>query len=133
MELTLSTPALLFPATSLLLLVYANRFLSVAKLIRDLYASHKKDPSEDIRRQIEILRARAVLIRNMQAMGIASLFLCGLCMLVLFAGYEQFAKVVFIASLAFFLGSLGVSLREAHLSINALDLHISELMKDAES
>jgi len=33
MELTLATPALVFPAASLLLLVYANRFLAVAKLI----------------------------------------------------------------------------------------------------
>ena len=35
-EMTLTTPALLFPAISLLLLAYTNRFLVLAQLIRQL-------------------------------------------------------------------------------------------------
>ena len=35
-ELTLTVPALLFPAISLILLAYTNRFLSYAQLIRTL-------------------------------------------------------------------------------------------------
>ncbi|WP_372971143.1 DUF2721 domain-containing protein, partial [Marinobacter sp.] len=34
--MTLTTPALLFPAISLLLLAYTNRFLVLAQLIRQL-------------------------------------------------------------------------------------------------
>ena len=35
-ELTLTTPALLFSAVSLILLAYTNRFLSYAQLVRTL-------------------------------------------------------------------------------------------------
>lgn len=35
-ELTLTTPALLFSAVSLILLAYTNRFLSYAQLVRQL-------------------------------------------------------------------------------------------------
>ncbi len=36
MSMTMTTPALLFPAISLLLLAYTNRFLVLAQLIRQL-------------------------------------------------------------------------------------------------
>ncbi|MBX7235529.1 MAG: DUF2721 domain-containing protein [Caldilineales bacterium] len=67
MELTLTTPALLFPAISLLLLAYTNRFLTLASLIRDLYARYKAQPDPRIKGQLANLRYRIVIIRNMQA------------------------------------------------------------------
>ena len=127
MDFTLATPALLFPAESLLLLVYANRFLAVAKLIRDLAAAHHADPQPLLVEQIQTLRRRVVLIRNMQALGIASLFCCVLCMFVLFAGRITMAKGVFTVSLVLLLGSLGVALHEIQLSVHALTLHLSTL------
>ncbi|MEM9399084.1 MAG: DUF2721 domain-containing protein, partial [Verrucomicrobiota bacterium] len=42
MSIDLTTPGLLFPAISLLLLAYTNRFLSLATLIRNLHASYKE-------------------------------------------------------------------------------------------
>lgn len=44
MEISLTTPALLFPAISLLLLAYTNRFLTLAGLIRNLYKLYKEQP-----------------------------------------------------------------------------------------
>jgi hypothetical protein len=41
MELSLTTPALLFPTISLILLAYTNRFLAVAALIRKLSDEYK--------------------------------------------------------------------------------------------
>lgn len=67
MELTLTTPALLFPAISLLLLAYTNRFLTLASLIRDLYARYKAQPDPRIKGQLANLCYRIVIIRNMQA------------------------------------------------------------------
>ena len=52
MELNLTTPALLFPAISLLLLAYTNRFLHLAGLIRTLHAQHKTQPDPLIIAQI---------------------------------------------------------------------------------
>ena len=45
MELSITTPALLFPAISLLLLAYTNRFLALAALMRDLYNRYAAQPS----------------------------------------------------------------------------------------
>ena len=74
-ELTLTTPALLFPAISLILLAYTNRFLSYAQLVRSLHEQHRQQPSRVTRAQIENLRRRLRLTRTMQALGVASLFL----------------------------------------------------------
>jgi len=127
MELTLTTPALLFPAISLLLLAYTNRFLTLAGLIRELYARYKTDPDPKIIGQLANLRYRIVVIRNMQAFGVSSFFLCVLCMFVLFAGQLTLGKWIFGLSLVLLLVSLGLSLREIQVSIDALTLQIEDV------
>jgi hypothetical protein len=80
MELSITTPALLFPAISLLMLAYTNRFLAIANLIRNLHDKYKKDPNEKhIVAQIRNLRVRIRLIRNMQAFGVISFLFCVVC------------------------------------------------------
>lgn len=127
MELTLTTPALLFPAISLLLLAYTNRFLTLAALIRELYARYKAQPDPKIIGQLANLRYRIVIIRNMQAFGVSSFFLCVLCMFVLFAGQLTLGKWIFGLSLVLLLVSLGLSLREIQVSIDALTLQIEDV------
>ena len=41
MTLSIETPALLFSATSLILLAYTNRFLTIAQIIRNLKKTTK--------------------------------------------------------------------------------------------
>jgi hypothetical protein len=127
MELTLTTPALLFPAISLLLLAYTNRFLTLAALIRELYARYRSQPDPKIKGQLANLRYRIVIIRNMQVFGISSFFGCVLCMFVLFAGQVEAGKYIFGGSLVLLLISLGLSLREIQVSIDALTLQIQDL------
>jgi hypothetical protein len=127
MELGLTTPALLFPAISLLLLAYTNRFLTLASLIRELHRSYKSSPDQIILAQISNLRYRVVLIRNMQVYGIASFFLCVLCMFVLFAGQELLGKVIFALSLIALMVSLAISFREIQVSVDALNYRLSDL------
>lgn len=127
MELTLTTPALLFPAISLLLLAYSGRFLALAALMRDLYARYKAEPDPRIKGQLNNLRYRIVIIRNMQACGVASFFGCVLCMFLLFAGQPLLGTWVFGGSLLLLLVSLGLSLREIQVSIDALSLQIQDL------
>ncbi len=129
MDISLATPALLFPAVSLLLLAYTNRFLALAHLIRTLHANHKIEPDPLIVQQIQFLRHRVVLIKNMQATGVMSIFLCVLCMFLLFAGYQRAGQLVFALSLIFLMLSLSLSLREIQISVNALNLQISDLEK----
>ena len=127
MDLTLTTPALLFPAISLLLLAYTNRFLTLANLIRELHARYKNNPEEIILAQIKNLRYRVYLIRNMQVFGVASFFLCVLTMFVLFLGNETIGAVLFGASLISLLISLGLSLREVQVSVDALSYRLSDI------
>lgn len=127
MELTLTTPALLFPAISLLLLAYTNRFLTLAALIRELYARHRAAPDPRLNTQLHNLRYRIIIIRNMQFLGISSFFFCVLSMFVLFAGQLSAGKWIFAASLLLLLLSLALSLREIQVSIDALLLQIDDL------
>ena len=129
MEMTLSTPALLFPAISLLLLAYTNRFMAIMSRIRILSVQHKEHPEKILEGQIENLRKRLYLIRNMQACGVTSLFLCVLCLIVLFFGFHAAGKIIFSLSLLLMLISLGLSLREILISVQALDMELSRMEK----
>ena len=130
MDIDVTTPALLFPAISLLLLAYTNRFLSLAALIRDLHSSYLKEPDEIIYRQIGNLRYRVMLIKQMQAFGVASLLFCVFCMFVLFAGWIQAGKIIFGISLGLMMISLWLSFREVQISVDALNLRLSDLESD---
>ena len=127
MELNLTTPALLFPAISLLLLAYTNRFLHLASLIRSLHGNYKKAPDPLIIAQIGNLRFRLGLIKTMQSLGVSSLFGCVLAMFTLFEGWERLATFIFAISLLLMLGSLAYSIWEIRLSAVALNLHLSDL------
>ena len=130
MEISVTTPALLFPALSLLLLAYTNRFVVVSGRIRDLHSRYRSDRDRSLVLQIENLRKRAALIRNMQTVGILSMLLCVLCMFVLFAGLLTLGKYIFGASLVLLMISLGVSLWEIQISTVAISLELSNLARE---
>ncbi len=127
MELTLTTPSLLFPAISLLMLAFTNRFLALASLIRNLYSDYKKNEDPKILKQIENIRKRLLLIRSMQATGILSLFFCVLCMFQLFLSFSSGAKFSFILSLILMMVSLSLSFWEVQISVNALKVYLSDM------
>lgn len=127
MELTLTTPGLLFPTISLLLLAFTNRFLALAALTRSMYAQYKTERDPLLLPQIENLKLRVRLIRDMQFLGVSCLFLCVLCMLLLFAGMTRLGEYVFIACLLFMLGSLALSIREIQISTRALQIQLGDL------
>lgn len=128
MQLELSTPALLFPAISLLLLAYTNRFLHLAALIRKLHsdfiAGH--DPAA-ARAQINNLRARLSLIRWMQGLGVASLLGCTVAIAALFLGWREAGAGLFAGSVALMAASLTLSLREIMISGGALAILLAQL------
>ena len=131
MEITLNTPALLFPAISLILLAYTNRFLGLASLVRNLSRDYRLRQSVTLLGQIHQLQHRLTLIRNMQAFGVASMLMCVVCMFVLFAGLVRLGQIVFALSLLLMAISLAISLREIQLSVGALNLELSDLEKQA--
>ena len=125
MELT--TPALLFPTISLLLLAYTNRFLTIAAIIRNLYDKYNENRNENLLKQIGNLRYRTYLIRNMQIFGVFSLLFCVVSMFALFAGWKAGGQWSFAVALVLMIVSLGTSLRELFISVGALDLLLTDL------
>jgi len=127
MEINLTTPALLFPTISLLMLAYTNRFLTIATIIRNLHDRYKEDRSENLLSQIANLRFRVYLIRNMQIFGVMSLLFCVASMFALFAGWITGGQWSFAIALILMIISLGISLRELMISSGALDLLLTDL------
>ena len=128
MELSITTPALLFPAITLLMLAYTNRFLAIASLVRKLHEEYVKVEDRNLlHKQISNLRTRISLIRNMQALGVLSFLLCIICMYLIFREYDAASKWVFALSLLSLLTSLIFSLIEIILSTKAIDLVLSDM------
>ncbi|WP_083963576.1 DUF2721 domain-containing protein [Spirochaeta cellobiosiphila] len=126
MNLTITTPALLFPAISLLLLAYTNRYLTLASLVRDLHDRYKKFSEDHLTGQIKNLRVRIKIIKNMQILGVASFFLCVATMLVLFVEWELAGTILFAISLILLLASLALSIAELRISADALDIQLQD-------
>ena len=128
MQLSLNVPALFFPAISLIMLAYTNRFLALASLVRSLKSKYEQsDPNPALHQQIKNLRYRLRLIKNMQAFGVLSFACCLFCMLFIYLAHTITAEVFFGLSLFFFLVSLLISLLEIQLSTKALELELSSI------
>ncbi|RNC84617.1 MAG: DUF2721 domain-containing protein [Balneola sp.] len=127
MEITLTTPGLLFSAISLLLLAYTNRFLALANLIRTLHGQYEQTGDKRKRAQIHTLQKRVSLVKNMQLLGIGSLFISVFCMVALFAGLIIIGKILFGISLIMLLISLGLSIIEIIISVDALNIQLHDL------
>lgn len=128
MILQIETPALLFSATSLILLAYTNRFLTIATIVRGLKKTYKEKQNEVILLEIKNLNLRLTLIRYMQMAGVLSLFLSVFAMLLLFLEQQMAGIYIFGLSLFALLVSLGLSFWEISISVNALRLHLSDLV-----
>ncbi|AUB78675.1 MULTISPECIES: DUF2721 domain-containing protein [Spiribacter] len=127
MDLTLGTPSLLFPAVSLLLLAYTNRFLALASLIRDLQARYSSTQRRSLLAQIDNLRRRVKLIQYMQAAGVGSLMACVASMFLLFGGFVLVARWLFGLSLILMMVSLALSVREIWISVNAINIQLADM------
>jgi len=127
MTLHIETPALLFSATSLILLAYTNRFLTIATIVRQLKKTYDKEEDKSILLEIKNLNLRLTLIRNMQLYGVLCLFLSVFAMLLLFLEQQLFSIYLFGLSLLSLLISLGISFWEISISVNALRLNLSDL------
>ena len=127
MQMTMTTPGLLFPAISLLLLAYTNRFVVLTNVIRQL--SNLNDAKSEllIRRQILTLRKRLHIIRSMQTFAVLSFVICTLSMFGLFLGWLMVGQMLFGVSLLMLVTSLLLSLWEVQLSTAAITIELEKL------
>jgi hypothetical protein len=129
--MNLTTPALLFPAISLLLLAYTNRFIVLTQLIRHLHSQNQENLTEVVIRQISNLGLRITLIRRMQAMGVLSFLFCTLSMFLLFLDLVRAAEHVFGASIFLLVVSLLFSLYEILISTKAIEIELEDIQNHA--
>jgi hypothetical protein len=132
-DISITTPALLFPAISLLLLAYTNRFLAIANLVRKLFEEyHHVKEKENLILQIRSLRRRLNYIRYMQGFGVFSFLLCVICMYCIYNAWLQMANFLFAISLISLVISLVCSLVEIFKSTSALEVLLSEVEELSE-
>ncbi|MEN9697171.1 MAG: hypothetical protein RLZ56_592 [Bacteroidota bacterium] len=128
MELTVNIPALLFPAISLIMLAYTNRFLALSSRVRVLHDKyHTQEQRHLVFSQIKNLRYRLKLIRNMQTYGVASLLFAIVSMFFIYIEYQRVAQFVFAASLIAFSWSIVLSFIEIRLSTKAIEIELSDI------
>jgi hypothetical protein len=128
MEISFNTPALLFPAISLIMLAYTNRFLALSSRVRNLHDKYQNQEQKHIiHGQIKNLRYRLKLIKNMQALGVVTFLGCILCMYLIYVQFMLAANIIFAISLLSFSASLLLSLLEIQLSTKALELELSDM------
>lgn len=120
--LSISTPALLFPAVSLLFLAYTNRFLHLAALVRQLHRDWVERQDDCLRAQIDNMRKRLALIRWMQLLGAVSILLCVVAMVAVMLAADLAGWISFFAALVFMAGSLTCLILEIACSGGALKI-----------
>ncbi|WP_066225144.1 DUF2721 domain-containing protein [Formosa haliotis] len=126
-DLTLTTPALLFSAISLIMLAYTNRFLAYAAVVRSLHDKYLEKKDERFMKQIKNIKKRLYLTRAMQIAGILSLLLCVLTMFLIYINQQTIAVYVFGLALLLLILSLALLIMEIQISVKALEHHISDL------
>ena len=135
MDININTPALLFPAVSLIMLAYTNRFLALASVVRNLHDRyHNLDDAKKplIHAQIKNLRVRMRIIRNMQILGVSSFIIAIVCMYAITIGKMETASFLFASSLVLFAVSLILSLWELFISTRSIEIELSDLELDAD-
>lgn len=126
MDMTITTPSLLFPAISLLMLAYTNRFITLANVIRQL-SNLENAPSKDlVIRQMQNLRVRMSVIRLMQAFGVLSFVFCTLSMFALLLAFQVAGMYLFAASLLLLVLSLLFSFYEVNISTTAINIELEK-------
>ena len=133
MHLTLSIPALLFPAISLSMLAYNARYLAIAALIRQLHQRYQETESAAIGLQVKQLRKRLTIIKNMQAVAIMSFLLAVVTMFLIYVELDFWANLVFGVSLFALMISLILSFIEVQLSTKALSIQLEDIAPQSQN
>jgi len=123
MEIT--TPALVFPAISLLFIAYTNRLHTLSVLIRSMTKKDNKDSkNNETKDQLEILKKRVLYIKRMQVFGILSFIFCLFTIICLYIELDNIANYFFGLALFLLVASLLFALVETLQSTEALSIHL---------
>lgn len=128
--LEISTPALVFPALSVLMLAYTNRFIAISKRMRALHAEHKKNPTEKLHIQIKSLNKRMKYIRNMQICALSGFSSNIIAIGCIFLSFKEAAVAFFGLGLTLVFCSLVICIMEIYISVQAMSVLLEEDLDD---
>ncbi|MTH17734.1 DUF2721 domain-containing protein [Flavobacterium sp. LC2016-01] len=135
MEISINTPSILFPAFSLLMLVYTNRFYAVGALVRELIVQQEKNETDHyLYDQIKNLKTRLRLIKNMQEWTVAGYLFTVASIYLIYIGQPIYGEYAFALAVITFSISLILLLVEVHYSTGALHIVLTnfELQKESD-
>lgn len=127
MSISITTPALLFPAISVLFLAYANRFLAIANRIREQHNLFNKTQSPINKKQIDSLRQRIRFIIAMQLLAVTGIIGCIITMCLIFFGLQSYGNFAFGISMVLIVLSLLTSMGELLISTQALNIELEDM------
>jgi hypothetical protein len=130
MDITINSPALLFPAISLIMLAYTNRFLALASVVRNLHDRYRDRNDEEkasLHAQLKNLSRRLKIIKNMQILGVLSILLAIISMYLIYIEAQSLAHWTFAASMITFGASLVLSLIELMQSTRSLEIELRDI------
>ncbi len=132
MDITINTPALLFPAISLVMLAFTNRFMALSAVVRKLHNEYEQNKSnKNLGLQIKNLQYRIKLVRRMQFFGVTSFLLALISMYCIYVEKITAANIIFGTSMLLFGISLVISLLEIMQSTRALELELSDMEEES--
>ena len=121
----ITTPAILFPAISLLFIAYTNRLHSLSVLIRAMTTEGSDESkTKHTEEQLDILQKRVNYIKRMQVFGILSFIFNLITIICLYINYDYLANYIFGFGLFMLSASLLFALLETLISTKALDIHL---------
>lgn len=127
MNITITTPALLFPAISVLFLAYSNRYLAIAKRIRELHDLFLRTKNNYAMKQVDSLRKRVRLIIIMQLFAVTGIICSILTMGLIFFRHNLLAEYAFLVSMILIIFSLLISMWELLISTQALNIELQNM------
>ena len=123
--MVITTPAILFPAISLLFIAYTNRLHSLSVLIRAMTTEGSDESkTKHTEEQLDILQKRVNYIKRMQVFGILSFIFNLITIICLYINYDYLANYIFGFGLFMLSASLLFALLETLISTKALDIHL---------
>ncbi len=127
MDIAVTTPALLFPAITILFLAYSNRFLTIATRIREKHTEFNKTHSPIAQKQIVSFRQRIRYIVAMEMFAVLGIISCIVSTGFIFYGFQYYGNVCFSISMAFIILSLLASIIELIFSTRALNIELEDM------
>ena len=125
----MTTPALLFPAISLLFVAYTNRLHSLSVLIRAMTTEGSDESkTKHTEEQLDILKKRVTYIKRMQVFGIVSFIFNLMTIICFYIEQISLAYYIFGFGLLMLSASLIFALLETLISTKALDIHLKNYM-----